>query len=126
VVRDPFEVFVAQNVALDGLLYPLIYGRIVDEVLSSRGGAAVALLTQFMTAWFEETRKWVDAVMKVTAAESTHNRTVLQDWTRSWSARAAVALLPVAELALGSGAEAALAEELAALHGRLQKSGVMI
>lgn len=125
-VRDPFELFVAQNVALDGLLYPLVYARIVDDDLSARGGAAVALLTQFMTAWFDETRKWVDAVMKIAAAESAHNRTVLQDWTRSWSARAAAALLPVAELALGPEADAALAEEVRAFRARLEKSGVMI
>ncbi|MFG1479656.1 hypothetical protein V5F53_13490 [Xanthobacter sp. V4C-4] len=126
VVRDPFELFVAQNVALDGLLYPLVYARIVDDDLSARGGAAVALLTQFMTAWFDETRKWVDSVMKIAAAESGHNRTVLQDWSRSWSARAAAALLPVAELALGQGADAAIADEVAALRARLEKSGVMI
>ncbi|MFG1374313.1 aromatic/alkene monooxygenase hydroxylase subunit beta [Xanthobacter oligotrophicus] len=126
VVRDPFELFVAQNVALDGLLYPLVYARIVDDDLSARGGAAVALLTQFMTAWFDETRKWVDSVMKIAAAESGHNRTVLQDWSRNWSARAAAALLPVAELALGQGADAAIADEVAALRARLEKSGVMI
>ena len=37
VVRDPFELFVAQNVALDGLLYPLVYERIVDGTLSTQG-----------------------------------------------------------------------------------------
>ena len=69
-LRDPFELFVAQNVALDGLLYPLVYERIVDENLASRGASSVAMLTQFMTDWFDETRKWVDAVLKVACASA--------------------------------------------------------
>ena len=34
-VRDPVELFVAQNVVLDALLYPLVYERIVDGVITS-------------------------------------------------------------------------------------------
>ena len=51
VIKDPVELFVAQNVALDGLLYPLVYETIIDDVLSSPG-TPVAMLTQFMTDWF--------------------------------------------------------------------------
>ncbi|MFG1401819.1 aromatic/alkene monooxygenase hydroxylase subunit beta [Xanthobacter sediminis] len=126
VVRDPFELFVAQNVALDGLLYPLVYARIVEDEFPVRGGAAVALLTQFMGAWFEETRKWVDAVLKTTAAESAHNRAVLAEWCGSWSARAAEAMEPVARIALGAGAGPAVEEQAGALRARLEKSGIMI
>lgn len=126
VVRDPFELFVAQNVALDGLLYPLVYERIVDDHLSTRGASAVAMLTQFMTEWFGETRKWVDAVLKVAAAESEANREVLTGWSGHWSDRAAAALLPVAALALGDQADEAVAEELAALKTRLAKTGITL
>lgn len=126
VVRDPFELFVAQNLALDGLLYPLIYARIVEDELPARGGAAVALLTQFMSAWFDETRKWVDAVLKTAAAESADNRTVLQEWCGHWATRAASALVPVAEIALGAAGAAAVAEEAGALRARLEKTGIMI
>ena len=38
----------AQNVALDGLLYPLVYETIIDDVLSAQGGTPVAMLTQFV------------------------------------------------------------------------------
>ncbi|HJV24542.1 MAG TPA: aromatic/alkene monooxygenase hydroxylase subunit beta [Aromatoleum sp.] len=126
VLRDPFEAFVAQNVALDGLLYPLVYGRIVDDFLSAQGASAVAMLTQFMTDWFDETKKWVDAVLKVAAAESDHNREVLQDWIATWSARAASALLPVAAIALDAQADDALGEELAAFRARIQKTGITL
>lgn len=126
VVRDPFELFVAQNVALDGLLYPLVYARIVEDEFPIRGGAAVALLTQFMGAWFDETRKWVDAVLKTTAAESAHNRAVLAEWCGIWSARAAEALEPVARIALGPAAGPAVEEQAGVLRARLEKSGITI
>lgn len=126
VLRDPFELFVAQNAALDGLLYPLVYDRIVDNLLSAKGGSAVAMLTQFMGDWFGETRKWVDAVLKVAAAESDHNRAVLREWTGAWSARAAAALLPVTELALGAQADAAVGEQVAAFRARIGKTGITI
>ncbi len=116
----------AQNVALDGLLYPLIYERIVDEHLSAKGGSAVAMLCQFMNDWFDETRKWVDAVLKVAAAESEHNRDQLAAWTREWSSRAASALLPVVEQALGPQADEAVAEYLAAFSARITKAGVPV
>jgi len=126
VVRDPFELFVAQNLALDGLLYPLVYDRIVDGQLSLRGGSAIAMLTQFMSDWHEETSKWIDAVVKTAAAESEHNRSVLQEWTAKWGSRAASALLPVAQLALGADAEEVIGEEMAGLKARLKKSGIEI
>ncbi|HEY0832365.1 MAG TPA: aromatic/alkene monooxygenase hydroxylase subunit beta [Azospirillum sp.] len=126
VLRDPFELFVAQNVALDGLLYPLVYDRIVDDHLSPKGGSAVSMLTQFMGDWFDETRKWVDAVLKVAAAESDHNRELLREWVGAWCTRSAAALLPVVELALGAGADAAVGEQLAAFRARIGKTGITL
>ncbi|MDO9599307.1 MAG: aromatic/alkene monooxygenase hydroxylase subunit beta [Azoarcus sp.] len=124
VVRDPFELFVAQNVALDGLLYPLVYGRVVDDDFAVKGGSAVAMLTQFMTDWFDETRKWVDAVLKVAAAESDHNRAQLKQWIADWSCRAAAALVPVIEIALGVQADEAVAEQVEAFKARIRKTGI--
>ena len=64
-VRDPVESFIAWNVAFDGLLlYPLVYEHIVDSHLSAKGAAAVAMLTQFMTNWFNETQKWINGAVK--------------------------------------------------------------
>jgi len=124
VVRDPFELFVAQNVALDGLLYPLVYGRVVDDDFSVKGGSAVAMLTQFMADWFDETRKWVDAVLKVAAAESDHNRAQLKQWIADWNCRAAAAMVPVIEIALGVEADEAVAEQVEAFKARIRKTGI--
>lgn len=124
VVKDPFELFVAQNAALDGQLYPLIYGAFVDDHLALRGGTAVAMLTAFMPEWHEESAKWVDAVVKTAAAESEANRALIAGWAKTWADRARAALAPVAELALGAAGEAALADARATLDARLQKAGL--
>ena len=124
ILQDPFELFVAQNLALDGQLYPLIYGSFVDEHLALQGGTAVAMLTAFMPEWHDETAKWVDAVVKTAAAESDANRSLIADWAKVWAERAQAALAPVAELALGSAGEAALAEARAALDARCKKAGI--
>lgn len=126
VVRDPFELYVAQNLALDGLLYPLVYERVVDGWLSGRGGSAVAMLCQFQGDWSGEARKWVDSVVKTVVAESAHNREVVTEWARHWSGRAAAALLPVVALAVGEAAADMLGEEMAGFKARLAKLGVEI
>lgn len=123
-VRDPFESFVAQNVALDGLLYPLVYGRIVGELFATQGGSVLSMLTQFMSDWSGETTRWIDAVMKVATAESAANRDQLRQWLAHWEARAAEALAPVAAIALGEAGDEELAAGRAALGARLAKLGL--
>jgi phenol hydroxylase P1 protein len=124
VLQDPMELFIAQNVALDGLLYPLIYTAFVDDHLAMQGGTAIAMLTAFMVEWFEESSRWVDAVVKVTAAESDANRQLIAHWVQDWAARAQAALAPIAALALTQDTAAALEDARAALDARLHKAGL--
>lgn len=124
VVEDPFELFVAQNLALDGLLYPLIYGSFVDDHVALQGGTAVAMLTSFMPEWHAESARWIDAVVKAAAAESESNRALLLQWTGHWGERAAAALAPIAVLALGEHGETALTEAGEQLQARLNKAGL--
>jgi phenol/toluene 2-monooxygenase (NADH) P1/A1 len=124
VLHDPFELFVAQNLALDGLLYPLVYNRFVDDHIALKGGTAVAMLTAFMPEWHDESARWVDAVVKTAAAESDANRTLIRRWVRQWTERARAALAPVAELALGDAGSDALQESHAQLDARCAKAGV--
>ena len=125
-IRDPVESFIAWNVAFDGLLYPLVYEHIVDSYLSSKGAAAVAMLTQFMTNWFNETQKWIDAAVKVMAAESDGNRQVLSEWFADWGQRAADAQRDIVGIALPDDADELVAEYHAALSTRMQKNGLDI
>jgi len=63
-------------------------------------------------------------VLKTLAAESADNRAVLAEWCSQWSGRAAAALLPVVEQALGSDADTALEAQLAAFRARIEKTGI--
>ncbi len=124
VEADPMALFVAQNLSLDGLLYPLVYGAMVDDHLSLQGGTAVAMLTAFMPEWHEESARWVDAVVKTAAAASEDNRRLLSDWARQWGERARGALAPVAEVVLGETARTAIDEVWEAWQDRCAKAGL--
>jgi phenol hydroxylase P1 protein len=126
VVDDPFELFVAQNLALDGLLYPLIYGAFVDDHIALQGGTAVAMLTAFMPEWHDESARWVDAVVKTAAAESEANRLQISRWAQAWIERAQAALAPIAHLALGDVGQQALMDARDALAERCRKAGIAI
>ncbi len=124
VVQDPFELFVAQNLALDGVLYPLIYGAFVDDHVALNGGTAVAMLTHFMPEWHDETARWIDAVVKTAAAESDANRAALTEWIAAWGSRVQEALAPLAALALGDHGADALVDAADQLQARLRKAGL--
>lgn len=126
VLKDPVELFVAQNVALDGLLYPAIYGSYVDDHLALQGGAAVAMLTAFMPEWHEESRRWIDSVVKTMAAENDDNRALLTRWSRDWEARAAEALAPIVAMALPATHATAMAEARQNLLERTAKCGLAL
>ncbi|QXL83756.1 aromatic/alkene monooxygenase hydroxylase subunit beta [Comamonas sp. NLF-1-9] len=125
VIKDWFENFVAQNMALDGLLFGLAY-REVDRKLNERAGPTISMLTRFPAEWFPETSKWVDAVVKATAAESAENKAQLQEWYAHWADRAQEALMPVAQLALGEEAGEALSRVRAQLDARMAKAGLAV
>jgi phenol hydroxylase P1 protein len=125
VLQDPFELFIAQNLALDGQLYPLIYGNFVDEHIALQGGTAVSMLTAFMPEWHTESARWIDAVVKVAATESDANRQLISGWFSTWADRAQAALNPVAELALGGNGVVALQEARDALDLRCKKAGLV-
>ncbi len=126
VMNDPFELFVAQNLALDGMVFPLIYTHFVDDHLSVQGGTAVAMLTAFMPEWHTEANRWVDAVIKVAAAENADNQSLISGWFQRYADQAQAALAPVAEMALGAaGAEALLAVR-ETLNARARKAGLTV
>lgn len=126
VVRDPFEAFVAQNVAIDGLLYPLVFEAVVDGIWAQQGGAPISMLAQFITDWSAEERKWVDSVVKIAAAESAQNAAVIAEWASLWASRAAAALLPPVAAVLGSDADALVTQTVEGLNARLAKAGVAL
>jgi len=125
VVKDWFELFVAQNVALDGILFGLAY-REVDAVLSEKAGPTVSMLTRFQAEWAQDAAKWVDAVIKTAAAESADNKALLGQWYVHWRGRVQEALAPVACLALGDADAGALTRAVVAVDARMQKAGLAV
>ena len=123
VVQDWFETFVAQFLALDGVLHPLVFGTF-GAALQSQGTTAIAMLSDFPQAWFADNARWVDAVVKAAAAESDANRQALSRWFAAWSQRAAQAATPLAERVLGSQGRGAVQDALAALAGRAAGLGL--
>ena len=125
VMKDWFELYVAQNVVLDGVLFGLAYKE-VDQALSERAGPVVSMLTRFQAEWAQDANKWVDAVMKVAAAESPENKALLSEWYAHWRARVQEALAPVAALGLGGDGAQALERALAAVDARMNKAGLSL
>lgn len=124
VVEDWFELFVAQNLVMDGLVYPLVFDRLEKEI-ARQGGAAYAMLTEFPVEWFGETRRWVDKVISVACVESDENRALVSEWYGKWRDAADKALAPYAEALLPNGADA-LAELVGELQARAEKSGIKV
>jgi phenol hydroxylase P1 protein len=123
VMQDWFELFVAQNFALDGLLYPIFFEQLNDRMNLSYGATA-ALLTRFPREWYADNGKWVDATIKTAAAESAGNRELLIHWARGWRDRAAASLTPVVFKAFGDDAESTLEEALLQFNARAAKLGI--
>jgi phenol hydroxylase P1 protein len=124
VTKDWFEVFVAQNLVFDGLLYPLVY-RHLEADLNPATGNALSMLTSFMNDWYDEAARWVDATVKTAAEESPANAQQLSAWAATWRGEILRALAPLATAALGAeDGAAALAQADAALVARMAKLGI--
>lgn len=125
VVQDWFEIFVAQNLVLEGLLNPMLYDYL-DADFSAKGGTAISMMTRFMAEWSTETAKWVDAQIKVAAAESAENKAQLSAWVRQYRSATLEALAPIAQRAFGDKADELLAELTSEFNARCTKLGLAV
>lgn len=123
VCKDWFEVFVAQNLVLDGLIYPIVF-REFDASISERYGSGFAMITEFMTEWFTESSRWVDATIKTATQESAANKDVITRWCQHWMAEAQPAARHLATLALGSAGPTVCATVTDELNARAAKLGI--
>ncbi len=125
VLQDWFEIFVAQNLVLEGLSYPLFYDQL-DSDFSANGGTAISMMTRFMAEWAGETAKWVDAQIKVAAAESPENKALLSQWVQQYRSQTLDALAPLAQRAFGDKADEVIAEVTAEFNARCAKLGLAV
>jgi len=122
VQKDWFEIFVAQNLVIDALVHPVFHARLHSRA-GDPGTAFLAMLTEFMEAWYADNGKWVDACLKTAAAESAGNRARLQGWIGQWLPQVVEAVTPLANL-LGEDGPQRLDDAVQALHTRTRKLGL--
>lgn len=120
-VEDWFEVFIAQDLVVDTLVFNLFYEQL-DQKFASMGGRDVALLTEFMQVWNKDSSRWLDSVLKTVASESEDNRALLEEWVQQWRVKTLAALRPVTAVMLDKGDALDIADAL--LEARLKKIGI--
>ncbi len=125
VMDDWFELMLAQNFVLEGLLYPLIYGRLNDK-LGAAHGPVLTMLTRFQREWYAENTKWIDAVLKSACADNPGNKAQLGEWLVTARTRSVEALAPIAEQAFGADGHAVLEEIAQQLNARAAKAGIPV
>lgn len=125
VVKDWFEIFVAQNLVLEGLAYPLLFDHL-DAHFAANGGTVISMMNRFTAEWAGESAKWVDAQIKVAAAESAENKAQLSAWARQYRTTTLEALKPLAERAFGDNADEVLNEVVSQFNTRCTKLGLAL
>jgi phenol/toluene 2-monooxygenase (NADH) P1/A1 len=123
VTRDWFELMVAQNLVSDALVYPLMYQHF-DARIAQAHGAGLSMMTEYLMRWYEESSKWVDALVKAAAADNADNKAQLGRWAHTWRDAHVAAVRPLAEQVLGGDAQPALNAVTDALDARLAKLGL--
>ena len=125
VLKDWFEVMVAQNLVADGLVYPLIFQEF-DHAFAAQHGNDLSSLCNYSLKWQKDFSRWVDAVIKTAVAESDSNAKLIQGWVDKWAQRYLSALSPLAEHLLGSGGNAAIDAAKTTFANRIGKLGLSL
>ena len=123
VTRDWFELFVVQNLIIDGTVYPLVFDRF-DSEIGAHGGAGFSMLCEFIGEWSAESRRWVDAVIKRAIQESDDNRQQIAGWLANWTPRVQGAVQPLAEYVFNGDAATCVDSLFDDVHTRATKCGV--
>ncbi len=124
VVEDWFELFVAQNLVMDGFVHPLFFGEL-EQRLSDSGATTYAMLTEFIVDWFGESSRWVDSQIATAISESEENAALVSGWFDKWYPEVEKAVAPLARAAFGDGDEV-LAAIGGALKSRAAGTGVTV
>jgi phenol hydroxylase P1 protein len=105
VERDWFQLFVAQTLAVNGVLFDMVYKNF--DAAWRDGALPVAMLTEFMSDWRAEEGRWSDHVVKTVAAESDANKKLVSEWAAQWIDRAAESAKPISVALMNDGGMAA-------------------
>jgi phenol hydroxylase P1 protein len=125
VVQDPMQTMLAQNLVGDALIYPLFFRRF-DAEFAQANGPALSSLTDYLMRWYEETARWVDAVIRIAAGESAENTALLSGWAVHWRNAWTTALQPLVEEVFADAAPIQIDEVVAAFDARAAKLGLKL
>lgn len=104
VVDDWFELFVAQNLAMDGIVHELFFEHL-EQKLNESGAATYSMLTEFIVNWKTESARWVDSQIAIAVEENAANAALVKGWYEKWFVATRQAVAPLAEAALDNGSE---------------------
>ena len=107
VEHDFFQLYVAQTLAVNGVLFDMAYKHL--DAAWRDGAIPVAMLTEFMADWRAEEGRWSDHVVKTVAAESEANNKLVSEWASRWIGRAIEAAQPLSEALINDSGKVALA-----------------
>lgn len=68
IVEADWGIALLQLDAVDRLVYDLLYRHLDDEAVNT-GAPAYSLISQHMSSWFDDNRKWIDALYKAWRAD---------------------------------------------------------
>jgi len=96
VIKDWFELFIAQSLVMDTFIHVVHYQHL-DEWLVENNGRDVAMLTEFMQDCFKDLTGWSNSTIKIVVAESDDNKQNCQRWLDKWQEKVVTAYRPLIE-----------------------------
>ena len=123
VIRDPFKILVAQNVEIDGLVFPLLIRVFPANMENKNNVSSLKMMLEFIYNWQEETTKWLDSILGVMVKESEENREILSSWANEYISKAIDALTPLSGF---SDDKNLLSNNVDNLKNRLSKIGLKV
>ncbi len=99
VVKDWYELFVAQNFVMDTLIYEFVHNHF-DQLMVERGVQSASMITEIFRTWFADRDRWVTAVLKRTVSENDENKNLISGWIEGWKEQAQPAISALADYAM--------------------------
>ena len=99
VLKDWYELFIAQNFVMDTLVYEFAHNHF-DQMMAERGVQSASLITEIFRSWFNDRDRWVMAVLKRTISESDENKQQISDWVNDWAEQVQPAIAALADYAM--------------------------
>jgi phenol/toluene 2-monooxygenase (NADH) P1/A1 len=124
VTKDWFELHVLQNYLLDGVLHPLLFNHMENDVVR-HGGAAFAMLTEFFVDWFAESQRWTDSTIKVAVKESEDNRALIEGWLNKWQPQVVAATEQLAQFIFADRSKDVMQQIMSEFDARSKKIGII-